>query len=246
MKKQKSTPSTNFINEYKRRVGYKINESARYAKLESEDDEYDSLPDNIYMTDGMPTPNIPTHMEEDDERKNPEDEVPEEELPPPDEPAEPSPDDPAEPPMGPPGDEPMPDDVMGADAQPEVSVDEIQNEIIKHNIAAMKAIHDKIESLNVSVETLNNTIATLGSEVEEVKEPTNAEKLMSKKESSYPYYFNLNDFWKDNWFEQKNMGENSSQIKGVVELPDGTFIADFDDLSRISDADLKKSFDKLV
>lgn len=130
---------------------------------------------------------------------------------------------------------------MGDETQPDQGqeVDDIQNDIIKHNIAAMQSIHDQLESLNSTVQGLNAKLQTLHADVEEVREPTNTEKLMSKKDVSYPYYFNLNDMWSDNWFNKKRENENE---KGVRELPDGTFIADFDDLPQQSKIDVQNSF----
>ena len=66
---------------------------------------------------------------------------------------------------------------------------------------------------------------------------------MSKTNVSYPYYFNLNDFWKGNWFNQKN-GEGESE-QGIKELPDGTFIADFDELPQKSKIDVQDSFNDI-
>ena len=128
-------------------------------------------------------------------------------------------------------------DVPGMNVNP--PVDEIQNEIIKHNIEAMKSIHNELENLNNVVQGLNNQLKTLNSEVEEVREPSNTEKLLNKKQVSYPYYFNLNDMWSDNWFEQNRVNSNE---KGIRELPDGSYIADFDDLPQKSKLDIQNSF----
>ncbi len=118
-------------------------------------------------------------------------------------------------------------------------VDDIQNDIIKHNIAAMQSIDDQLKSLNATVQGLNAKLQTLDADVEEVREPTNTEKLMNKKDVSYPYYFNLNDMWSGNWFNDRREAEHE---KGVRELPDGTFIADFDDLPQKSKTDVQNSF----
>jgi len=110
--------------------------------------------------------------------------------------------------------------------QQENQVDDLQNEIIKHNISAMRSIHDQLAGLSKNIDAMNSKMEELNADVEEVREPTNAEKLMKQSEVSYPYYFNLNDFWQDNWFDQRrNLGKD----KGVRELPDGTYVADFDD-----------------
>jgi hypothetical protein len=226
----------NSIEEFKKRVSYKITESARYTSIGSVvEDEYDKIPENIY--------------EDDEEIEN--DEI---------EPLENAPDDNTSDnnaPIGPPGGgDPVmggPEEDLGMEpeggVEPEKEVDELQNEIIKHNISALKAIYDQIERLNGSVDILNNKLDTLSVDVEEVREPSNEERLMKRKESSYPYYFNLNDLWEDNWFEKSqnnNNSETETETRGIRKLPDGTFVADFDDLNNISTTDLKKSFNQMV
>jgi hypothetical protein len=103
----------------------------------------------------------------------------------------------------------------------------------------MKSIHDQLQSLEATNQALSAKLEALNAEVEEVREPSNTEKLMNKTSVSYPYYFNLNDFWQGNWFNQKREQEHE---KGVRELPDGTFIADFDDLPQKSKNDVQNSF----
>jgi len=134
-----------------------------------------------------------------------------------------------------------PVDPMVNNALPqEETTNEIQNDIIKHNIAAMHNLHDKISSLETYVNDLNKNVSILSTEVEEVREPTTSEKLMSKKDVSYPYYFNLNDFWKrGNWFDKSREEKNEH---GIRQLPDGSYVADFDDLPKYSSNDLNNSF----
>ena len=139
------------------------------------------------------------------------------------------------------GKPPVPPTDVVPPAPPEVGqeVDDIQNDIIKHNIAAMQSIDDQLKSLNATVQGLNAKLQTLDADVEEVREPTNTEKLINKKDVSYPYYFNLNDMWSGNWFNDRREAEHE---EGVRELPDGTFIADFDDLPQKSKTDVQNSF----
>ena len=48
------------LRKFKHRVDYKINESARYRPLVSQDEQFDNLPVEIYNTDdGQPVPKIP-------------------------------------------------------------------------------------------------------------------------------------------------------------------------------------------
>jgi hypothetical protein len=228
------------LRKIKHRVGYKINESPKYRPLVGSNEEFDAVP-SVTNEAG----------EQEDAEKAGGGEVP---------PA-PSNDQPVgmdapEPAFAETGDtktgaapvDMTATDPMGMGApvppiEPEPQVDVLQNDIIKHNIEAMKSIHDQLEGLNSMVQGLNTKLETLNADVEEVREPTNSEKLMSKKNVSYPYYFNLNDFWSGNWFAEKRSEENE---KGIRELPDGTYVADFDDLPQKSRIDVQNSFNDMV
>ena len=106
----------------------------------------------------------------------------------------------------------------------------------------MKSIHGQLETLNNMTQSLNAKLEGLSSDVAEVREPTNSEKLMNKAKVSYPYYLNLNSFWSGNWFDEQRDKELS---KGIQELPDGTFVADFDDLPQKSKIDIQNSFNDI-
>jgi hypothetical protein len=254
--KERKNPVDEHINKIKHRMGYSINESPKYKPLIG--DEFDQLPTVIHATqDGQPMPNTSgtdAYLEE----QSPEEDNPAElpgapELAPKEPVAEPSnaeePDtvDADELPEEDPTKKPVETDVeVSAEEtveEPEEGVDEIQNEIIRHNIEAMKGLTSKLEDFERINSELNQKLAVLNAKVEEVEEPTDAEKLMSKKDVSYPYYFNLNDYWKGNFFEQ-NREKNGE--KGIRELPDGTYIADFDDLPTHSGMDVKDSFNSIV
>jgi hypothetical protein len=225
--KEKSKLFEEQLRKFKYRVDYRVNESPRYRPLVGEDEEFDEIP------------KVTNEAGEEEDAPKPEGTVPPEptvgvpagvDA----EPPVPAFDDAGVPPEG----------DMGAPApvNPEPQVDEIQNEIIKHNIEAMKNIHSQLENLNNVVQGLNSKFETLNADVEEVREPTNTEKLMNKSKVSYPYYFNLNDLWSDNWFNQQR---ENAQEKGIKELPDGTFIADFDDLPQKSKIDIQNSFNEI-
>ena len=64
----------------------------------------------------------------------------------------------------PPIEEPIP--------SPENEVDNIQNDIIKHNVEAMKGIQGELESLTNMVQGLNSKLGELDADVEEVREGT--------------------------------------------------------------------------
>ena len=256
----KNEKSDNLLAEHLRkikyRVGYKINESPKYRPLVGDNEEFDAVPDSNYMTrDGQPVPpTSPLTNEAGDQEDVPKPEGEQPPAPSNDQPQNtdapidaPVPafdktggNDQLEPPEGSMPVNPMGDE-MGA-PDPSQEVDNIQNDIIKSNIEAMKSIHDKLESLDSTVKGLDSKFATLSNEVEEVREPTNTEKLMSKKNVSYPYYFNLNDFWSGNWFNEQREKEHE---KGINELPDGTFVADFDDLPQKSKIDVQNSFNEI-
>ncbi len=236
--KKKDVLLEEHLRKIKYRVDYKINESPKYRPLITTNEEFDEVPE------------LTNEAGEQEDAPKPEGHKP---------PA-PSNDQPvsAETPVpafdaggeaggevppegGEAGGEVPPVNPMGAPEEPQV--DNVQNEIIKHNIEAMKGIHDQLQSLEDSVKGLNAQLQTLNTDVEEVREPTNTEKLMSKKNVSYPYYFNLNDFWSGNWFDKKR---EQAQEKGMKELPDGTFVADFDDLPQKSKTDIQNSFNDMV
>lgn len=237
---KKTGLSEEYLRKFRHRAGYVISESPKYRPLVSDGEEFDEIP---VLTNEA-------GEQEDAEKQGqvppaPSNDVPQgaetPETPVPAFDAEAG----GEPPAGQMND-PMagapPADPMGAPA-PENQVDDLQNEIIKHNIEAMKSIHDQLESLNATIQGLNSKVDTLNTDVEEVREPTNAEKLMNKTNVSYPYYFNLNDLWQDNWFEQKR---GTEMEKGIKELPDGSYVADFDDLPQKSKIDIQNSFNDIV
>jgi hypothetical protein len=226
------------LRKFKHRVDYRVSESAKYHPLISSNEEFDEVPE------------LTNEAGEQEDAPKPEG----------NEPPAPSNDQPVgaeapvpafdaaggEAPADPMGGDPLmggAPDPMGAPVQPENQVNDIQNEIIKHNIEAMKSIHDQLEGLNSMVQGLNGKMEVLAADVQEVREPTNSEKLMNKSNVSYPYYFNLNDFWSGNWFNEKREKEME---KGIKEMPDGTFVADFDDLPQKSKIDVQNSFNDFV
>ena len=231
------------LKEFRHRVNYVVNETPRYRSLMGTNEEFDEVP--VVTNEAgdqedaqKPVPEPPAEPSND----QPVGDAP---IPAFDEPpAEPAAGDlPAEPEVS--GDLPAEEPVAPAPPaeQAENQVNDLQNEIIKHNISAMRSIHDQLAGLSKNIDAMNARMEELNADVEEVREPTNSEKLMKQSEVSYPYYFNLNDFWQDNWFDQKrNLGKD----KGVRELPDGTYVADFDDLPLASNADIEDSFNDMI
>jgi hypothetical protein len=259
---KKTNLSEEHLRKIKYRFGYKINESPRYRPLVNDGEIFDEVPtlkneagdqEDAEKPGGGKVPPAPSNDQPIDMNAPAGDAAPIGDTPPeggelpkkvspsgketPEENPEVNPNATGDPMVG--GDV----NPMGADmnANPQGEVDDIQNDIIKHNIEAMKSINDQLQNLDKTTQDLNAKLDSLNADVEEVREPTNTEKLMSKTNVSYPYYFNLNDFWSGNWFDERHGGEKE---KGVRELPDGSFIADFDDLPQKSKGDIQNSFNE--
>jgi len=244
MKNENLTNLSEEIRKIKYRVNYKINETARYSPLVGANEEFDEMPkltneagdqedapkpvgnqlpapSNDQPVDGNPTPSpVPAFDQSDDNNGDNVDDG----------------DDMSD------GIDNVSTNPIGNSPEPENQVNDIQNDIIKHNLEAMKDIHDQLENLNNVVQGLNGKLEILNADVEEVREPTNSEKLMNKTNVSYPYYFNLNDFWQGNWF---NANREKEKERGISELPDGTFVADFDELPQRSKIDVQNSFNEM-
>lgn len=243
---KKSMLPEEYLRKFKHRTGYVISETPKYRPLVGIGEEFDDIPvvtNEAGEQEDAPKPQgaVPPA---------PSNDVPQNAEPPvPAFDAEGGAEPPADEPITPEGEPQAADAGMGMppaeSSTPDagIEVDNIQNDIIRHNIEAMKSIHDQLESLNTTIQGLNTKIGELNADVEEVREPTNAEKLMNKTDVSYPYYFNLNDLWQDNWFEQKRGAEMN---KGIKELPDGSYVADFDDLPQKSKIDIQNSFNDMV
>lgn len=232
------------MNEHIQRIkylnGYALNESPVYSLVDGieEDDMPDFMQkvapvtahtseaaddedtvDNLAAGEGVPEP-----AEAGDDTNALEDPM-----------AEPAPEEaPAEDPMA----EPAPEMAVEPEME-EPSPDEIQNEIIKTNIDVMKQLNQKIEDLETMAQSLTMQNMKMEKEVDEVREPTNVEKLVTKKEDSHPYYFGLNDMWKGNWFQARR---DEMEETGMKQAEDGSYVADFDELPQMSSHDVKDSF----
>jgi hypothetical protein len=222
------------------RVDYKINESPKYRPLVSSNEEFDKVPILTNEAGEQEDAEKPGGGEQPPAPSNDQPIGTDAPIPAFDKTGGDSGEIPAEPMTGEPSD--LMANPMGA-PEPDNQVNDVQNEIIKHNIEAMKSIHDQLEGLNNVVQGINTKLEALNADVQEVREPTNSEKLMNKTNVSYPYYFNLNDFWSGNWFNEKR---NQEMEKGIKELPDGTFVADFDDLPQKSKTDVQNSFNDMI
>ena len=195
------------------RSSYKINEDVKYNKIDSsyfeQDDDFSNLIDE-------------DEEGEEDNEELVDDEIPQEESP---EQTEELPEE-----------EPISLEDEQPEESSEKSVDLIQNEIIKSTISTMNMIHGKLKDLENNVNSLNDKYEKLQADVDDVKEPTNQEKLESRTQDSYPFYKNLNDVWKT----ERSDGITSDG--GVLKLKDGTYVALYDNLGDLHSGDINKSF----
>lgn len=248
--------SEEYLRKFKHRYAYKISESPKYRPLVTDSEEFDEIPmlttEAGEQEDAEKQGQVPPAPSNDQPQNAdaPETPVPAFDAEADVEASAVPPEAGEDPMVAPPADGMPPEDPMAAPEAPDNQVDELQNEIIRHNIEAMKGIQDELAGMNGVIQGLNSKMDGLSAEVEEVREPTDSEKLMNKTDVSYPYYFNLNDFWKDNWFDQKRAQESqegggNEVEQGIKELPDGTFVADFDDLPQKSKVDVQDSFNDI-
>lgn len=135
---------------------------------------------------------------------------------------------------------PMQPEPMAA-APMEPSAEDLQKEVMRFQLDAMKKMSQKIDQLEGIVSSLNSQQAELHSEVEKVKDPSDVEKFAERKQDSSPYYFNLNDMWNGNTFQARMDNFNS---KGITKTEDG-YVADFDQLPKLSQYQVKDSFEQI-
>ena len=188
-------------------------------KLVDNINEDDPIPDEVYSEPKLPIEDEPSKSEEDND-------VPDTEMP---------------------LDTPKPEGMVEPNNIPQNSVppvkshEEVQNDILKLNVTALEKMQGVMKSIENTVDGLNNRVSKLNSDVEEVKEPTSVEKLKRRKNDSHPYYYNLNDLWSGDSFRAR-IDQTGEQ--GIVQLEDGTYMANFDDLPKHSDQEIRNSFNK--
>jgi hypothetical protein len=136
-------------------------------------------------------------------------------------------------------------DPMGGMGAPDMNADkereDIQNQLIKLQLSALEQMNDKMKMMDMTMADLKGVMGQLSKDVEEVREPTNVEKVAARKYDSHPYYYRLNDLWQGNSF-QARMDDGKTGEYGMKQLEDGTYVADFDSFPKLSDMELKKSF----
>lgn len=221
-------PNNNVLNEHLKRIlnksHYVINE-ANYSLVDNMDDD-DTVPEDIWVGPQPVTNHDSTIFEDEDEIENEETVDDVEQI--------------SEPQQNEPIEQDQEEEVTTIETQ-ERSADEIQSHILKLNISAMQKMQKVVGDLNATVDSLNFSVGELKNDVEEVKEPTNIEKLMNKKEDSHPFYYNLNDMWRGNAFQARKDVEDNG---GIVKLEDGSYVADFDDLPKHSRQEIIDSLKK--
>ena len=137
------------------------------------------------------------------------------------------------------------DPAMGAPAVPSADEqrEELQNSLIKLQVSALEQMNSKMQMMDATMGELKGVMGQLSQDVEEVREPTNVEKVASRKEDSHPYYYRLNDLWQGNTFQGRmDDGKTGDGEYGMKQLEDGTYVADFDSFPGLNDMDLKNSF----
>ena len=128
-------------------------------------------------------------------------------------------------------------DAMGADPMGAAPIESPEKKVMELQLDALRKMSTNIEDLGATVDSLNQRMEMYSQEVEKVREPSNNEKFENRKNDSSPYYFNLNDLWKDDNFKAR-MDQYS---KGYVKTEDG-YVADFDDLPKLAPHEVKASF----
>lgn len=227
------------INEHINRIkflsGYQLNE-AKYSLVDNMDED-DTIPDDIFKS-VQPISGVDSNVHEDEgdgEEGNTMPDMGAEEAPL----EEPAPEVPME---EPPVEEPVEDMGMGSEEpapMEQPSVEDIQNDILKKSVSAMQKMNDQLQNLENTLASFDQKMAGLNKEVEEVREPTNVEKLVARKQDSHPFYMNLDDMWNGNSFQARRQIDHSN---GIKQLEDGTYIADFDSLPKYSEQEIKDSF----
>ena len=132
-------------------------------------------------------------------------------------------------------------DAMGGQQPMGQSSEDLQKEVMRFQLDAMKKMSQKIDQLEHIIDSLNAQQAELHGEVQKVKEPTDVEKFENRKQDSSPYYFNLNDMWNGNTFQARMDNFNS---QGIIKTKDG-YVADFDQLPKLSQYQVKDSFETI-
>lgn len=210
------------LNKLKYLSNYVLSETAKYHPVIDGVDEYDKLPENIFLGNHQineDDPEIPDTENIGGDEMN--QEVPE------------------EPSIDKPEVNMVANQDLSIDSNQTTNTDILQNQIIQTNIEAMKKLNQKIKELELSLDNVNSVSKNLQKEVEEVREPSNVEKLVNKKQDSHPFYYGLNDMWKDNWFQGRR---DETSERGIIKIADNKYVADFDDLPKYSQHDIKNSF----
>lgn len=122
--------------------------------------------------------------------------------------------------------------------QPEPVESTPEKQVMELQLAALKKMSATIEDMGATIDSLNKRMEIYSSEVDKVREPSDMEKFENRKIDSSPYYFNLNDLWKDDNFKSRM----DQYGKGYVKTEDG-YIADFDDLPKLAPHEVKASFE---
>lgn len=137
---------------------------------------------------------------------------------------------------GPPEDAQTPDP-----AAPAQSKDEITKDVLDLQLSAMKNMAEKLDTLELGMQGIATKMDIMSKDVEEVREPSDVEKLRSRAMDSYPYNLKMDDLWKPDGFKNQTEIGNINTPEGMKKTEDG-YIADYDMLNKKSDKELEDSF----
>lgn len=89
---------------------------------------------------------------------------------------------------------------------------------LKNEMSKLDNVVDSIDKISKSVEFLSQRLENLNSSVEEIKEPSDIEKLEMRAFDSYPYNKTLSKVW-DN--KMKSNEEQDAERMGIYKTDDG-------------------------
>jgi hypothetical protein len=96
----------------------------------------------------------------------------------------------------------------------------LKNEMSKLEtvVSSIESISSKVEELGNRMNNINNSFSNLSKAVDEIREPSDIEKLEMRSFDSYPYNKTLTDVWKD---KEKSKEEQELAMQGIRKTDDG-------------------------
>jgi DNA repair ATPase RecN len=96
----------------------------------------------------------------------------------------------------------------------------LKNEMqkLENIVNSINNISSKVEDLGNRMNNINSSFGELSKAVDEIREPSDIEKLEMRSFDSYPYNKTLTDVWKD---KEKSKEEQELQRQGIRKTDDG-------------------------